>query len=627
MKRRLLYLLLLSVIGCGSLRAQFTCETAMPVDTAFAATIPYNGTYWFSAWTYDLPVSVNFAPSTPNSTATPSALLDFTCDPGVYEDSILNRLFNGDPASGVSVTIEMPKSLKFDSLIVDGQKVYNITIGKNYRDVFSVVGIHDPVQAFVKVTFPEVGNLSMVPDTMFRDCQSHSQKVVLGDTLAVAPNDTDKVYIFPYSEWKNDSIRYLWRGSKPLRIWLAHTDCNYNLNTADPNVWDVYDLESQDTLKLTAAEVENTMVDTVGGGIFYVRLQSDGAGRLIVEKVPEKEHEPGTILLQYNHALNLAANDTGKVFYITRDAWQRSVVFSSSANKRMHMFVSTTGAAKLSAADARVLAVYDFDEADAGFSMALIEKEMKTLWNRTDDDYLYLRFMCAAASSVRAALWSPSVCENKTNTRLYMGVPVAVANGSSSILYRLRYADFGGDTLAVAWTGTNTLQVYIGDTCVFANNPSNIHVSQRYRSIAAGGNAVFTSSETSAWAGKTDVDGWMYVKFNPKSAGNVTLTTTKVYQEPQDETPEQPEQPVDPENPEPITPPDFLPEATVSCNCSELDMQFFVTEEQDLRLYDQFGHLVDSWHQAPSDPPHTYTPVCGVQYVLKGKQNTVRIVR
>ena len=44
-------------------------------------------------------------------------------------------------------------------------------------------------------------------------------------------------------------------------------------------------------------------------------------------------------------------------------------------------------------------------------------------------------------------------------------------------------------------------------------------------------------------------------------------------------------------------------------------------------IYLQFGNMVDSWHQAPSDPPHAYTPVCGVQYVLKGKSNTVRIVR
>ena len=39
-----------------------TCETAIPVNSSYTGSIPAPGTYYFTAWTYDLPLTCYFYP-------------------------------------------------------------------------------------------------------------------------------------------------------------------------------------------------------------------------------------------------------------------------------------------------------------------------------------------------------------------------------------------------------------------------------------------------------------------------------------------------------------------------------------------------------------------------------------
>ncbi|MBQ9338940.1 MAG: hypothetical protein IJS13_01260 [Paludibacteraceae bacterium] len=628
MKR--LFILIVACISVSlGVYGQRSCATAMSIDSAFNVALAESDTFWFSAWTYDLPLSIDFAPVNASNTHTPSAVLDFTCTPGVYDDPKLSELFSG----GGNMTIEMPYALKFDSVVENGQKIYNITVDKSFRNIFTIFGINHDVQAFVKVFFPEGGQLKVLPDSLFRGCEAYSHRVELGDTIFVGTNDTNVVYILPYGEWKNDSIRYVWKGTneKPLRVWLSNIDCDFNLSLLDVGIWDMYDIASGSKYKLTKDDIQSQLdrVDEeTGGGLFYARLQTDGAGMLIVERVPEFEPADGTIPLEYDTPLNLSANDTNKVYYITRDEWQKSLMFTSSSTRRMHAYLMKSANAVLSDADSRVLAVYDFDDAETGTELTLLGNEMKNLWSKTTDMYMYIRFRAERASTVTASEWTPGTCEKNSTARFFMGNPVRVANGANSLHYLLRYDDFAGDTLFVSWTGNNTLAVYLVDTCAgYAVTASNKHISKRNKNLSAGGSAYFTPEETASWEGMTDSDGWFYVRLTPRATGDVTFRTSKAKNDGSDPVTPEPPSPGDDEEPQPLIPQPFTPDATIACDCSDLDMRIFVTEEQDLRLYDNHGKLVDSWHQTPSDPPHTYTPVCGVQYVLKGKTNTVRIVR
>ena len=613
--------------------AQRTCDNAYPITSALDIPLQESDTFWFKAWTYDLPLSIDFAPVDANNTHTPSAVLDFTCTPGVYDEPKLDEIFGG---SG-SVTVEMPYKLDFDSVVENDKKIYNITIGKNFRNIFTMFGINHDVQGFVKVFFPGAGQLKALPDSLFRTCIS--RKVELGDTIFLAANDSDRVWALPYGEWKNDSVRFIWRGynGEALQIWLSNIDGNFNLSLLDVNIWDLYDVASGSKYKLTSDAIQSNLdrVDEeIGGGIFYARLQSANAGYLIVEKVPEFEPADGTIPLEYDKALSLAANDTNKVYYIDRDDWQKNVTFLSSASRRMHVYMMKTASAVLSSSDERVLAVYDFDDAEIGTELSLLGNDLKTLWGKTTDKYMYLRFRCGSAGELTATEWSASVCEKKTSARFFMNTPVRVANGSNSLHYLLKYDDFAGDSLLISWTGSNALDIYLVDTCQnYAVTPTNRHISNRNKSLKSAGSAYFTPEETAAWAGNTDADGWFYVRLTPKATGNVTFSTSKKKSDgadpvvPEPPTPPTPPTPGSDDDLQPLQPHVMPANSTIGCECLAQDLLVYVTEEQDLKLYDQYGKLVDSWHQSPSDPPHAYTPVCGVQYILKGKSNTVRIVR
>ena len=63
-----------------------SCENAQYVDSSFTQKIDSNTYYYFTANTYDLPVTVYFFPDT-YSEEEPEVQIDFTCTPGQYDDS------------------------------------------------------------------------------------------------------------------------------------------------------------------------------------------------------------------------------------------------------------------------------------------------------------------------------------------------------------------------------------------------------------------------------------------------------------------------------------------------------------------------------------------------------------
>lgn len=637
MKR--LFIITCAALCCaGALRAQFACNSAVPLSQEFEVTLPFEGSYWFSAWTYDLPISIDFVPASDDCLAAPKAELDFTCTPGVYDDPNLDNLFNGDDSGGAQVSIEMPYRLTFDSIMKDGKKVYNISLKKDYRDMLSMVGITYDVQAFVKVTFVETGEVKLVPDTLYRNCQTHSHKMELGETVDVAMND-DRVYVLPYSEWINDSIRYVWHGARStdsVTIWLAHSDCNFELSNDDPKVWRIIGLgPTKPMVKFTAEEVENNIHDFGTEGIFYaVFATSPGSlgGQLTVEQVPATEE--GTLPLNYNSAVSVTGNDHSQAYYITRADWMNATSFTATTDKPVKIYASTTSAAPLDAADPRVLAVWTLSKENSGSAAYFSGKDMTDLWSLIDAEakYIYLRFDSPVNTSVTAHHWSASDCEEDSR-RIAFGNSFAVAKSATNDKYRFRKADIDGDTLLITWTGTKTNSVYISDTCVYPLKSNNVHVMKFFNAAANSDVAtVVLPSEINGW--NTDSEGYLYVRFNAAAAGTALFEVKR-------STPQEPDPGDDPgqgDDPTPHPQPTGTMEpvemtgnvpagATVGCNCSDLNMKFYVTEAQHLRLYDSHGNLVDEWDQTPSDPPHEYTPVCGVQYTLQGKKDTVKIVR
>ena len=114
-----------------------TCENAIPVDTSYVGSVPAAGTYYYSASTYDLPMTCYFYPETTIDQA-PKIYVDFTCTPGVYEDPNLQNMIMS--ASGWGV--ETPIAFYFNrSLDENNREVYTLTINETYREMMTMFDI------------------------------------------------------------------------------------------------------------------------------------------------------------------------------------------------------------------------------------------------------------------------------------------------------------------------------------------------------------------------------------------------------------------------------------------------------------------------------------------------------
>ena len=175
-----------------------TCENAIPVDGTYTGAISAPGVYYFTAWTYDLPLTCYFYPE--NGADTELYMdVDFTCTSGVYVDPNVQELVDETMGWG----IDMP--IRFDNFNEgkdqNGKRYYSMSVEEIYRDLMSNFGITDNVQAFVKVVTSSAGSITMSPDLTFRNCVESAKWVELNDTLPTSLLGNDDVFVLPLPEW------------------------------------------------------------------------------------------------------------------------------------------------------------------------------------------------------------------------------------------------------------------------------------------------------------------------------------------------------------------------------------------------------------------------------------------
>ena len=90
-----------------------TCENAIPVDTSYVGSVPAAGTYYYSASTYDLPMTCYFYPEHPIENA-PKIYVDFTCTPGVYDDPNIVDLLKAGTGWGISLPLILTFTDEYD---------------------------------------------------------------------------------------------------------------------------------------------------------------------------------------------------------------------------------------------------------------------------------------------------------------------------------------------------------------------------------------------------------------------------------------------------------------------------------------------------------------------------------
>ena len=189
------------VLFATSMMAQtgLTCEDPIPVDKSYIGRVNAGDELWYTASTWDLPMHVYFSPDVDNSKRGPEVTIDFTCDEGNYDhdpklDSVINILS--------MLGLELPVEFSCDKVVRDGKVEWDLSIDERYRDQLTEYGLTHDVQAFVQVYFTDGGEIRLTPDPTFQDCMANSHYAMLSDTIDIAANDSSKMIVLPYSEWK-----------------------------------------------------------------------------------------------------------------------------------------------------------------------------------------------------------------------------------------------------------------------------------------------------------------------------------------------------------------------------------------------------------------------------------------
>ena len=502
-----------------------TCDDPIPVDENYRGRVEGPCEVWYTAYTYDLPLTVYFSPDAADSDWGPEVVVDFTCTPGEYEDPELANVI----ATVTDLGFELPVEFLCDRVFRNGKYAYDLSIGKFYRDQLLECGITHNVQAFVKVTFFEPGEISLRPDTLFKNCIENSHYIKLNDTIDILPNDSDRVFIVPFPDWKNDSTRIVWDGEEPAQIWLATSTCNFEPKQENVFVYTTYQTSKDAPYKLYKDQMENDIEKSTDGGLFYAKILSPTAGRLVVEKIPMSDANGGATIFAYDQPVQVAANDSISLFAIPK-TWKKATQFviEGASNVKMQMsnnFLFETTNLKMFVNE------YIAQSFGDDLAVSFTSSEFTPLTNRVldTDNYLYVRFVSSEAFTVTPKLWDISECIDNTKI-LLPNVKVTIAKGGGTI-YRINYAELQGCEMTIKWDGSSRMYTYIGDTCSFAMSSTNSHVIH-YENFSRKGTRLVDAATIMSWRDYADEDGYIYARFNPSSSGPLTLVTTKLELDP-----------------------------------------------------------------------------------------------
>ena len=498
-----------------------SCDDPIEMGRNYEGHISGPDTVWYVANTFDLPLTVTYYPG--DGKAAPDLYLDFSCEPGVYEDSIICSLFCAENAI-VKLPHHMTPVWKLDE---NNNPYYEVAMGEWYRNALLEHGISYNVEVYVKAVYYGEGDIVLTPDADFSKCLETEDWLLFDRELPVEADDDETFFIAPYANWADDSVRYIWRGAEPATVVFG-TTCKFDpMDELDEHRIDVMNMKAgKDTVKHTNEDIAYYMTymtnpdNTAKGGIFYVKVRSEGAGVLKVERIPPTPPGGDAILLKYGEKADVYSNDTSRLYAIP-SSWVKNMRFTTSTDHVFRMYVGTTPDFYTTEA----FATYQFDKTSNGHELRMLAAEMSSLQAHRlgSENYLYIRFLCTDNTTVKPLLWTPSDCEAKAK-RIKMGQSFAVAYGSTAI-YSLYHEEIKGGDLTVAWGDRRTkCAFYIADTCLISAASSRVF----YTDEVPTNSSVMCSRDTIAsWSQYVDPEGYIYVLFAPKgnTTANITIST------------------------------------------------------------------------------------------------------
>lgn len=591
-----------------------TCSRAIPMeknpDQEFAYTVTSASAsspkeVWFSAMTFDLPLSVLFAPDGGASTPAPEVEMDFSCISGYYENEILCSLFCRTGGNS-GLDVKMPYQATLESKTLDdGTFVYYLSLGKRYRDLLLQMGIQENLKVVVRVVFKSTGVLKLAPDDFFNNCMDGPKFMRIGDTVQVKAKDADRHVIVPYVQWQEDTIIYTWTGEKPCRLTVANT-CDFDPNDNEQQSVMQYEmLQSGVPFKVYANKIYDLVHNKEfppQAGMYFAKFYSESAGEMKITKAEQAPPDGGATLMRYGTSYALDANS--QAIYAIPRSWTVDVIFSSPTAHLFSMVVSKTA----SFGEADTLATYTYKNTGSGRWVGITSAEMKNLWKTipASQHYIYIRFICSEATSVTADRWAISECYNKYADKLVVPSQSLKVTKTSSQVYRFSYPQWKGGDMTITFAISQDCYVYIADTCAMNTSDGYKPYWLRYESIInAADPLVIPAAEIDSWADRLDEDGCFYgIFYTEANSTNRTLTFSTTA----------------PEEKDPV-----YPAATIAVACDAENKPYVqVSAAQTITVKDESGAVVKTISAEP-EAKYSIADLPVGKYTLEGKDEKIMI--
>ena len=521
MKNVIFLMVAMLVLASNMVLAQepdgLTCENAIPVDTSYVGSVPAAGTYYYSASTYDLPMTCYFYPETTIDQA-PKIYVDFTCTPGVYEDPNLQNMIMS--ASGWGV--ETPIAFYFNrSLDEYNREVYTLTINESYREMMTMFDITYNIDAIIQLVAPSAGEITMRPDTTFKACVENSEWLNMPDTVVTGIQHESDSYVLPFVEWRNDSIRFRWMGTEsPATVWIGE-DCNFEMKLTGENcALDMFVLHpdkgnGENIRNFSKQEISDYISLFGEGGVYYMRTVSSEDGELVVEKKPMSEAMAKAIPLALDQASEVASDATEQVYYFPATWKDYSVLWTSTSSKQLTAQFST------SVDFSNIVDTYVFSR-----ELALSKKQMKAICDEATE-HVFVKFVSSVPTTITPTLWAAGPCAENAD-ELFVNDSVRLQRNASTVAWRININQWAEQEVKLYWKGTSSIELFLCDTCQgVVLNQSNEHV-KLYKEITVNSDAsrdtlTLTMDELGELTKFADSDGYLYLFFDNSRAGSMIV--------------------------------------------------------------------------------------------------------
>lgn len=607
MKKFVLKFSLLVVALCGSVVLKATepagssCDNPIQLTAEYDATITEPGTYWFSSWTYDLPVKVYYIPTDATVNQPLKAYVDFTCTPGVYDDPNLVELTNLADGWGYA----MPLEFVANATEIDGKPAYELTVEDTYRELMRQFDITYNVEAKVQVEIPAAGKIQLAPDSAFRQCIESSHWLQLPDTIHLTPAMSDSVFVMPVTDWKNDSIRMTWTGSEqPLSIWLGST-CDFELSTSDPNVLYYFVVsfsKDKNYIDFSSKELKNIISMLGEGGLYYVKLVSAEKADFIIDYKQMSEDMARAIPMELDKPVSVAAEDTAQYYYFRKKWSDFSIQWTANAQDSIAAYFGTTPTFRISSADAHYLGKHYLYPQGGNSRLSLSSWELRNMVSNVEMDFLFVRFDAPQETEITPSVWNVGDCVINSVEILPNDSITLLANRPADV-YRIDYAKWSKGDMTISWDGFSYVRTYLGDTCSFYLASNNAHVLN-YQVLQKIDTMQITKDWLLGMSDRVDADGFLYFRFNTSGVGDLRIAQTIVQG--------------------PSTDMNTLKKMDFVVKCADGNIIVQTTTSQTFRLYDSLGELIATWLQSPNSTQNIQISPNGI-YVLQGNNKTVLI--